>query len=71
MAVIEILQKIREESERLLAQLDSGSSRFYEITTAGTIVEQTHQLRGFYQSIVQQLGHAIHVLDAGGTQRRE
>ncbi|HEX4049463.1 MAG TPA: hypothetical protein VHY19_01095 [Steroidobacteraceae bacterium] len=69
MAVIDILQKIREESERLLGELDSSSSRIYEITTAGTIVERTHQLRTFYGFIVRQLGHAIELLGAGDAQR--
>ena len=71
MAVIDILQKIREESEHLLGQLDSGASRIYEITTSGTIVERTQQLRGFYELIVQQLGEALPLLAAGGMQRRD
>lgn len=69
MVVIDILQKIREESEHLLGQLDSGSSRIYEITTTGTIVERTQQLRGFYERIVGQLEQAIPLLAAGGTPR--
>ena len=64
MIVIGLLQKIYQESERLLGQLDSGSSRIYEITTAGTIVERTHQLRSFYEFIVQSAGQAIRLLGA-------
>ena len=71
MVVIDILQKIREESEHLLGQLDSGSSRIYEITTSGTIVERTQQLRGFYELIVRQLAEALPLLAAGGIQRRD
>lgn len=70
MAAIEILQNIYEESERLLGQLDSDSSRIYEITTAGTIVERTHQLRSFYGLIVQHVGQAIRLLGADDALRR-
>ncbi|HTT05741.1 MAG TPA: hypothetical protein VMF64_10665 [Steroidobacteraceae bacterium] len=71
MVVMQILQKIRQESEQLCGQLDSGSSRLYEITTAGTIVERTQQMRSFYGFIVQQLGHAIELLGACEQRRRE
>jgi len=71
MVVIEILQKIREESERLMIQIDSGSARLYEITTAGTIVERTHQMRTFYALMVAQLGQAIHLLGVREGPRRE
>lgn len=64
MVVIDILQKIRAESEHLLGQLDSGSSRIYEITTSGTIVERTQQLRSFYELLLRQLGQAIQLLGA-------
>jgi hypothetical protein len=64
MVVIDILQKIRDESEQVLGQLDSSSSRIYEITTSGTIVERTHQLRSFYELLLRQLGQAIHLVGA-------
>lgn len=65
MVVIQILQTIRAESEQLCGQLDSGSSRLYEITTGGSIVERTQQMRSFYDFIVRQLGQAIELLGAG------
>jgi hypothetical protein len=65
MGAIEFLQNIREESERLFAQLEAGSSRIYEISTAGTIVERTQQLRSFYELIGQQLEQVIRTLDGG------
>jgi len=71
MAVIEILQKIRGEVERMLGQLNSGSSRFYEITTAGTIVERTHQLRDFYEFVARHLEQAASLLGAGGKRPRD
>ena len=71
MVVIEILQKTREESARLMAQIDSGASRLYEITTAGTIVERTHQMRSFYALVVEQLGEAIHLLGVREGARRD
>ena len=68
MAVIDILQKIRQESEHLLGQLDAGASRIYEITTSGTIVERTQQMRAFYALIVRQLGEALPLLARDGMQ---
>jgi hypothetical protein len=65
MGAIEFLQKIREESEQLFGQLDSGSSRIYEISTAGTIVERTQQLRSFYELVGRQLEQAIRALGGG------
>jgi len=69
MVVIEILQKIRTEAERLLQPLTSGSSRIYEITTTGTIVERTDQLRDFYELTARRLGQVIELLSAKGTAR--
>jgi hypothetical protein len=71
MVVIQILQKIRDETGQLCAQLDSGSSRLYEITTAGSIVERTQQMRSFYGVILQQLGQAIELIGACEQRRRE
>ena len=68
MVVIDILQKIQSEAERLLGQVSSGSSRIYEISTAGTIVERTHQQRDFYEFVARQLDHAITLLRAMGHQ---
>lgn len=65
MGAIEFLQRIREESERLFGQLESGASRVYEISTAGTIVERTQQLRSFHELIGRQLEQAIRALGEG------
>jgi len=48
-----------------LAQLRSGLSRVYEISTAGAIVERTHQVREFYELVARQLEHVISLLRAG------
>ena len=65
MAVIEILQKLRAEAENLLGHLNSGSSRIYEITTSGSIIERTAQLREFHESIAQQIARVVDLLGAG------
>jgi len=69
MVVINILQKIQVEAEKHLGQLNSSSSRVYEISTGGTIVERTHQLRDFYGFVSQQLEHAIKSLHVGERQK--
>jgi hypothetical protein len=63
---IDTLQKVKAESERLLTQLSSSSSRLYEISTTGTIVERTQQLRDFYEFVARHLGEVLHRLSAGG-----
>ncbi len=65
MVGIAILQKIQAEADRHLGQLRSGASRVYEISTAGTIVERTHQVRDFYELVARQLEHVIGLLRAG------
>ena len=65
MVGIDILQKIQAEADRHLAQLRSGLSRVYEISTAGAIVERTHQVREFYELVARQLEHVISLLRAG------
>ena len=62
MTVLDILQKINKETERLLEQLNSGASRMYEISTAGTIVERTAHLRDYYSGVIQQLQRVIETL---------
>lgn len=66
MIVIDILRNVKCETERHLEQLNSSSSRVYEISTSGTIVERTTQLRDFYQFIARQLQNIIDLLTAAG-----
>lgn len=62
MSVIEILQKIMTDTQRLLTQLDIGASRQYEISTTGTISERTTQMREYYLDVVQQVQRVIDIL---------
>lgn len=62
MSPIAILQEIRIDTEQLLAQLESGSSRFYEITADGTLTECTPTLRQYYRHIVRNVQHLIDLL---------
>lgn len=71
MVVIDILQRLRTEAEGLLGHLNSGSSRIYEITTSGSIVERTSQLREFHESLAQQLARALDLLRIGDTRGTE
>ena len=62
MSVIEILQKIMTDTQRLLTQLDISASRQYEISTTGTISERTTQMREYYLDVVQQVQRVIDIL---------
>ncbi|HEX4023646.1 MAG TPA: hypothetical protein VHX52_02915 [Steroidobacteraceae bacterium] len=62
MTVIEILQSLKLEAERLLAPLDAGAARIYEISTTGALVERTVQMREFYQNLCRQLQRGIELL---------
>jgi hypothetical protein len=64
MQAIEVLQEIRIETEQFLEQLDSGASRLYEISTAGTIVERTVPMRRYYRDILQRLQRVMELLHA-------
>jgi hypothetical protein len=66
MVAIENLQKIQTEADSHLAQLISASSRVYEITVDGAIVERTHQLRDFYGFLQRQIAHLITLLSLRG-----
>lgn len=68
MVAVDILQKIQAEAEKLLGQLNSSSSRFYEISSAGSIVERTQELRDFYAFIGSQLEHVVTLLRGPETQ---
>ncbi len=71
MVVIDILQKVKKETEGLLGQLNSGSSRIYEISTTGTIVERTDQLRNFYEFVALQIEQVIALLHATSGRARD
>jgi len=62
MGVIEILLKIKSETDRLRSHLEASSARFYEISTCGTIVERTVQLHDYYATVQEQLQRAIELL---------
>ena len=62
MSVIDMLQKIKNEMERLLEQLNSEALRIYEISTAGAIVERTAYLRDYYSGVTDQLQRVIEML---------
>jgi hypothetical protein len=61
-AAIAILQTLKSEIEQLLAQLNSSASRLYEISTTGSIVERTIQVRERCQSLSEQLQRVIDLL---------
>lgn len=62
MPVIDILQKIKVETERLLVDLHNSATRVYEISAGGTIVERTAQLQDYYASVRDQLQRVIDLL---------
>ncbi len=62
MTVIEILQKIKADTEQLLVRLNTSGSRLYEISTTGTIVECTAQMREQYEGVCQRLQRVIEML---------
>ena len=45
MTAIQILQKVKADTEKLMPQVMEGSSRLYEISTNGTITERTAHMR--------------------------
>ena len=55
MIATQILQKMKAESENLMAQLNSDNSRIYQITADGKITERTTELRAYLQRMAQQL----------------
>jgi hypothetical protein len=63
MNVVEILQRIQTDTEQQLLRLNMGGSRMYEISTAGTIVEQTAQLREYYESVRQRVQHVLETMN--------
>ncbi|MGH8144231.1 MAG: hypothetical protein ACREU2_17165 [Steroidobacteraceae bacterium] len=62
MTAVETLQRIQTDTEHQLLRLNMNGSRMYEISTTGTIVEQTAQLREYYESVRQRLQHVIETL---------
>lgn len=62
MSPIVILQEMRIDTEQLLAQLESGASRFYEITTDGTLTECTPTLRQYYRNIIHNIHRLLELL---------
>lgn len=69
MSPIAILQGIYVETEQLLAQLDSGAARLYEITTEGAITERTPAVRRYYRDIIGNLRRVIELLQQGPVPR--
>jgi hypothetical protein len=62
MTVIEILQGLKLEAERLLAPLTAGSARLYEISPAGALTERTAQMREYYENLCRELQRGIELL---------
>ncbi len=56
---IDILRELHTETEQLLAQLESGAARLYEITTEGTITERTPAVRLYYRNVIRNLQSII------------
>jgi hypothetical protein len=59
MSAMQILQNIKASTERQLARLTSGSTRLYEITTAGAISERTAAMRDYYTDVSRQIQSVI------------
>jgi len=62
MTVIEILQRLKLDAEQLLEPLSAGSTRVYEISTTGALIERTVQMREYYQNLCRQLQRGIDLL---------
>jgi hypothetical protein len=62
MTAIQILQKIKADTEKLMPQVSEGSSRLYEISTNGTITERTAHVRAHFRRISRLLQGLIHRL---------
>jgi hypothetical protein len=69
MSPIAILQGICTETEQLLARLDAGAARLYEITTEGAITERTPAARRYYRDIIGNLRRVIEQLQCGPVPR--
>jgi hypothetical protein len=69
MSPIAILQGICTETEQLLAQLDCGAARLYEITTEGAITERTPAVRRYYRDVVGNLQRVIELLQHDALRR--
>lgn len=59
MALVDILQHMKADTERFLHRLNNGESRLYEISSGGAIVERTHEFREHHEGLLQRLQRAI------------